>query len=337
VLFTTEACLLLQPIADNILRDWLLITTTESLTELILRSPLKHAHTSHLAEAHISAHDHPLPGPSFSRSTTITHVGIDGSYKEDGPPGAAKAAAGVAYLVRMQDGRQAIHITNSTFTGKQSSEEAEMASAVLGLRLAPLLGQQHLNIGWDCLNPLRHLWHKHSPSIPSANGPHKASAAPQPNATLAGHPQMRRILELLAAAGRQHHSREFHHQAAHKADAVLCDFIKPNKHTPSHTYVLPDRLCRDLLNKARDVLLQQTPPTPNTEAEAISLALNACADWAAKQVTVHSQPALHHLGPSKWPPSKYCVANLSGEYENSSPAAVRNRVITDASTLALHS
>jgi hypothetical protein len=104
---------------------------------------------------HARRHDPPLAGGTPLTSHDPTgDVGVDGSYH----PHTGTATAGVAYLFRGMDGLLEVHITNATFAGAQSAQDAEVAALALSLRLAPLQRAQALNIGWDCLTPLRHVW-----------------------------------------------------------------------------------------------------------------------------------------------------------------------------------
>jgi hypothetical protein len=73
-----------------------------------------------------------------------------------------------------------------------------------------------------------------------------------------------------------------------------------------------------------------TPPQPATTAH-IHLVLNACADWAAKQITLGKETPCHHLGHSTWPPAAYAVATSEGAYVNSGPNLLRKQVISRAS------
>jgi hypothetical protein len=114
-----------------------------------------HVHTAHMHALHARRHDPPLAGGTpLSPHDPTGDVGVDGSYH----PHTGTAAAGVAYLVRGQDGLLEVHITNATFAGAQSAQDAEVAALALSLRRAPLQRVQALNIGWDCLTPLRHVW-----------------------------------------------------------------------------------------------------------------------------------------------------------------------------------
>jgi hypothetical protein len=99
-----------------------------------------HAHTAHMHALHARGHDPPLAGGTPLQSHDPTgDVGVDGSYH----PHTGAAAAGVAYLVRGQDGLLEVHITNATFAGAQSAQDAEVAALALSLRLAPLHACSH--------------------------------------------------------------------------------------------------------------------------------------------------------------------------------------------------
>jgi hypothetical protein len=99
-----------------------------------------HVHTAHMHALHARRHDPPLAGGTpLSPHHPTGDVEVDGSYH----PHTGTAAAGVAYLVRRQDGLLEVHITNATFAGAQSAQDAEVAALALSLRLAPLQRVQH--------------------------------------------------------------------------------------------------------------------------------------------------------------------------------------------------
>jgi hypothetical protein len=77
--------------------------------------------------------------------------------------------ASVAYLVRRQDGLLEVHITNTTFAGAQSAQDAEVAALALSLRLAPLQREESLNIGWDSAGNMQ-----------TPRGPHRGRAHQRP-------------------------------------------------------------------------------------------------------------------------------------------------------------
>jgi hypothetical protein len=58
-------------------------------------------------------------------------------------------------------------------------------------------------------------------------------------------------------------------------------------------------------------------------AGALATVLNACADWAGKQVTVRGSPAHHHLDHSKWPSMQYSIVTSEGAHINTESKCLR--------------
>jgi hypothetical protein len=155
-------------------------------------------------------------------------VGVDGSYH----PHTGTAAAGVAYLVRRQDGQLEVHITNTTFAGAQSAQDAEVAALALSLRLTPLQREESLIIGWDCLTPLRHVWSAVRSTFAPQDGGYALPVEEQhPNPrhhASAGHdPQMARVLALLRLREAAGQTTTLRHQKAHSMDAHFGPLLSP--------------------------------------------------------------------------------------------------------------
>lgn len=294
-------------------------------------SPHAPAHTAHLTALHAARHD-PVLGPSTAESSNITDVGVDGSFA----PATGLAAAGVAYLVRHADCSKEIHITNCTYEGTQSPGDAEITAIALCLRLAALHDSPAFKVGWDCLAPLRHVLHTvpatYSQPTPAQAAAELAGRSP-PSATPQHHPglshdaQMARITALLACRQAAGHTTTLIHQKAHTSDdslralwpTELCTAATPGVHI--------------IRGATLDALFAATAQQHDQDVQGewtaahTHLLLNACADWAAKQVTLAGKPACHHLGHSTWPPAAYAVATLGGAYINSGPNALRRQVI----------
>jgi hypothetical protein len=243
-----------------------------------------------------------------------------------------------------------LHVTNATFDGSQSPGDAEIAAAALCLRLTALQGSQALTISWDCLTPLRHVLHEvpttYTPPTPAGpNGTPPAglvSAASAPNATpernqsLAHDSQMARIIALLNNRQADGKTTTFVHQKAHTSDRCL-ESLWPqalSTATAPAAYVFRGEELKALFAATQPA--EQGPSNPSTPPHLpttshIHLVLNACADWAAKRVTLGNEAPCHHLSHSKWPPAAYAVATADGAYVNSEPNQLRRQIIARAS------
>jgi hypothetical protein len=141
---------------------------------------------------------------------------VDGLYH----PRTGTAAAGVVYLVRGKDGLLEVHITNATFAGAQSAQDTEVPALALSLRLAPLQRVQALNIGWDCLTPLRYVWSAVKSTFQPQGSGHalpggKQHPTPKNNASAGHDPQMARALALLRLCEAAGQTTTLRHQKAH--------------------------------------------------------------------------------------------------------------------------
>jgi hypothetical protein len=287
-----------------------------------------HVHTAHVHAPHARRYDPPLAGGTpLSPHDPTGDVGVDGSYHTH----TGTAAAGVAYLVRGQDGLQEVHITNATFAGAQSAQE-EVAALALSRRLAPLQRVQALNIGWDCLTPLRHVWSAVQSTFQPQDSGHalpggEQHPTPRNNASAGHDPQMARALALLRLREASGQTTTLRHQKAHSMDAHLGPLLLPvlrtgNDDNHGGIFVI-DSLQLSTLSAKATAHQRREDGSPVGQAGALATVLNACADWAGKQVTVRESPAHHHLDHSKWPSMQYSIVTPEGAHINTEPNCLR--------------
>jgi len=169
-------------------------------------------HTDRVHAAHHAPHSNARP------TLTSPHVGVDGSCVTlpDGSPSAAGAAVYYTHAAGQPD-EQVAHIVTCTFTGEQTSTNAECSACTLALQT--LAHASALVVGWDHLNAVTHV-HQQLPTTAPAPIAGGEEAAPRPPTAhtlehYAGNPHLTRASALIArdhAAGK---TRQVIHTRAH--------------------------------------------------------------------------------------------------------------------------